>query len=215
MNKKFSQKSFNYLNLSVAVLALLISLPATVNQIRQFFDEAERNAKTTVVYYSASTSDRILYPKGDRCWGSLLSIRFDAYRCTIGNSLLDPCFWVEEYNDPDKAFFSCPDSDSKSDNDLILFVNEEQMDRRYLQDSRTIDLSKDLPWLIYIGNTTCRLSSGAVGTAYGDKGNIYSCKSDEYTSVTSGEVKNEKHYFECKLKGTHVFKKCLAKQVVY
>lgn len=215
MRKALTQNRFNYLNLSIAVVALLISIPSVVNQIRQYFYDNERNSKTMVVYYSTPRQSTSVYSKADKCWGSLLSVRFDSYRCISSNSILDPCFWVEEYGASEKSYFSCPKSEMMSGDNSYIYVDESQVERSHIQDSRTINLSSDLPWLIYIDDTRCWLSSGAVGIAYGDKGNIYSCESDKYLSVTTGEVKENKHYFECRYRNENVFKECFAKKVVY
>lgn len=216
MKISLTQKRINIINLSIAGFAILIALPSMVNQIRQLFGDIGKEPSTTVSYYSPPDLNGLSASVGDKCWGSLVSGRSDAYRCMKGNSILDPCFWVEKYNTLNKSYFYCPNLEQRDDKDIYLELSDGNVDRSYVQNGSSIDLSRDLPWLVYLlDNTSCRLVSGAVGAAFGNKGNIYSCKSQKYSSMTNDYVEGNKHIFACRLSNENVFKRCSAKMVVY
>lgn len=215
MYKKLTQKRINYLNLSIAILALIFSLPSVVNQVRQFHYDSERNLVTEVVYFAPKSLDISQYLVGDECWGSNVSIRTDAYRCVMKNQIHDPCFYSEIFVGSESLYFACPESELQSTNDLYITIQQEDFRRNDFKTSRPIDLSSDLPWLMYIDGVACRSSSGMLSMAYGGKGSMYSCDSDSFISVTSGEVDNKKFYFECKRKNESIFERCFSDRVVY
>lgn len=216
MRKWLTQRRINIFNFCIALGALILTLPGAANQVTQFIREQSQPPRTNVVYFSppeAKAEDAIA---GEMCWGSGVSGRSDAYRCTSSKALDDPCFVMPQYWEKDKTFFYCPESEEKSTGDRILKLDEANIDRSYVQDGGDINPEKDLPWLIvFADGAKCRLHTGASDIAYGSKGNIYGCKSDRYLSVTTGKVSDGKHSFDCKLKGETIFTSCVAKLIAY
>jgi hypothetical protein len=214
---KFSKQAWiNLGNFLVALIALVLSFPTAVNQYQQFQRERAELPITRVVNYSPSHTDPEKAQSGDSCWGSIVSDRVDAYRCTTKNVLLDPCFIVEYLPFQPGTYFYCPDKLDISSKDKILSVSELNIERRHIESAEVDKEAKELPWLIvFHDGVSCRLASGAVGTAYGSKGNIYLCEDQKYMSVTEGYIKDERYYFDCKFKGKNIYENCVAKLVVY
>lgn len=216
MKTFFTQHKINFLNFIIAILALLISIPAAINQINQYFQDQERNTKTKVVYFSPPDIDIKKANTADKCWGSSASSRTDAYRCMGKNMLQDPCFWVEKYVTTSVSYFYCPSSWRIMKTDNIFAVDEKNVDRPDWNIEKEKETLNKLPWLMVLeGDVVCRLHTGAVDIAYGNKGNIYGCDSTKYSSVTSGILEEGRQFFECKLANEALFKKCFAKLAVF
>lgn len=218
--KRFlSQHNVNVLNFLIALIALLLSLPSFINQIHDLVKDREDSITTTVMNYAPPSVDVSNATKASSCIGSAVSVRGDAYRCFEKNGVFDPCFWEDKYIGQAKDFFYCPTDWTVTKGDRLISVDSSSVERRYFDtksvESRANDANK-LPWLIYLETgQRCRLVSGALGIAYGDKGNLYTCEGNEYSSVTDGTTKGDKYYFQCKKSRDTVFKDCLAATVVF
>jgi hypothetical protein len=207
------------LNFFIAIIALIFSLPSFINQINELVKEREDRITTTVMNYAPPSVDVSHATSATNCLGSIVSARGDAYRCFAGNGVFDPCFWEDKYINQAKDYFYCPADWTITKADKLISVSSSSVERRYFDaesvKSRADDTNK-LPWLIYLETgQRCRLASGALGIAYGDKGNLYTCEGDEYSSVTDGSVKGDKYYFQCKKSKNTVFKDCLAVTVIF
>lgn len=84
--KKLTQKKINIINLLIAIIALILSLPSAINQIQQFKDQF-RVKKTKIIYYSPPDIS-IKNAKKGFCNDSLVSNRMDAAGCILENVIL-------------------------------------------------------------------------------------------------------------------------------
>lgn len=222
IGRRLSQSRINGLNFLLAITALLLSLPSVANQLIQFERERRAFEDTVVLYYSPPTSSYIdtnwviKEAMGEgRCQNSNISGRTDAYRCFANNAVLDPCFYTYDISHIKGPMFYCPKHFLQSTEDKLVFTPKEDIELHKMSEESSSN-EKMPPWLITLDDgVECWLTSGAVGIAYGDKGNVYFCSGERYHSVTDGDIDDNKYFFECRLKNETVFKKCYAKQVVF
>lgn len=211
--RKGPKSNVAWLSLGISVIAVLFSLPSAINQYNQVFREKSQYKVTEELYYSPPEPTAFVPTlQAESCWESIVSSRLDSYRCVSKKEILDPCFIVEDRI----AKFYCPNSWIRDSEDVELLIDDSAINKRdpsiFLKEA-----DEELPpWLIFLEDgTECRKTTGSRGVAYGNKGNIYSCKDKKYSSVTTGEIIDNKHYFACKTISTSYFKKCLATRVVY
>jgi hypothetical protein len=217
--KHLSQHSVNIVNLLIAIVALVIGGLGGFFQLNSYLNNKHDRDNTQVVYYSPPQLKTVNAKGGSSCIGALTSIRGDAYRCFAGQNVLDPCFWEDLYIGGDKSYFYCPANWQRNSRDTFLAINNSNVERRYFDvnsEKMRSDSRNNFPWLVELsGGVSCRLISGAVGIAYGDKGNIYTCSGHTYDSVTTGQVIGSKYYFECKDHSDTIFHQCFADRVVF
>ena len=106
------------------------------------------------------------------CWeGSLAdSYRPDAWRCTAGNEILDPCF-TDPFKNQD--FLICSDS-PLSDTVTVLNLTE-PLPVLPTPAPETVETSKALPWVIELEEgQVCNFATGATGSMGGKRLN-YGC----------------------------------------
>jgi hypothetical protein len=79
---------------------------------------------TQSYYYVPSTTTRASLMEAD-CWNSIASWRGDARRCSVGNSISDPCF----INIVDSTIVTCP-SDPRNDKSTKSYIEGHRPDSR-------------------------------------------------------------------------------------
>lgn len=211
--KMFSQNKINLINLTIAVLALIFSVPSTLNQIRQFISERSETKTTEIVYYSVPDTSSLKREKGE-CWESIASERRDAARCINDNDhyLYDPCFYVTEEDNSDVYF--CPTEGYKSDKGVLIKTSD--MSLREFRIKELLDDNKghNYPWMVvFEDGTTCNLFTGTVEIAFDNRPILYGCTSN--LLVTDHIVESGKYIFGCKKKGISYYGNCVAKVAVF
>lgn len=209
-----NQHRINVFNFLIALVALLVGIPAALNQLVQFEQNRSNSIKTVVSYYSPPDINTASATPGERCISSAVSQRQDAYRCFSRHLVLDPCFFVDKYQGMVNEYLYCSASWYPTSKDVALVVPETGMTFNWVTQNKIKQDGNNDAWLIVLEDgTECRLISGAVGIAYGDKGNIYACVGKKYSSVTTGKMQGAKYFYDCKLSSDTFFKSCFAKQI--
>lgn len=204
------------------IAAVLVAIPAFTVAFFTY-DQAQitkrENETTSVVNYVPEDLNVNDAQQAISCWGSIASLRTDAYRCSDLNSYLyDPCFLVKLESGPKRSYFYCPVNLENAEGDRSLYlktldINEEFANSR---DDLKGDSEVDLPWLIVLSdNSECRRITGALNPTYDNKSIFYSCVNGKYTVATDRVIKGKKHFFQCKLKNQPVFEQCFVKIEVH
>lgn len=222
-NTGLSQSTFNGLNFGVAMVALLISIPSAIYQVSQLRKDAVRDRRTEVVYYSPPANLKLEDAIGNdtSCWESIASLRRDAYRCSTGNLLQDPCFEFQQYKDWESLYAYCPSAVEPQNDDVFLKTDRPApLTSTALPEEVQKSAKKSevqLPWLFKLGeNVKCRLNTGAVDRAYDDEGQLFGCSGDTY-SVVSGAIStvNDQYFVRCKKSSSTTFELCYINTIVY
>jgi hypothetical protein len=114
----------------------------------------------------------------DNCWNSVASRRADAFRCSIGSNIHDPCFSFQRPEDtPPTGVMVCA-QDPRVASDDVAFV---------------YDLSKlpspwsatDSPWFMVVDGSPCFLMTGTIGSI-GGVAVPFECNNLVFCSVPAG-----------------------------
>ena len=124
---------------------------------------------TKVIRYTPNTQAKGM--REGKCWTSSIAIsRPDAYRCMIGNEIVDPCF-----ASADKRYAVCNPNPAKGDPGFSLKLTEPLPKPDVLAQST----AKDSGWLVELGDgTICRPSTGASFQVEGKTASYY-CEGHE------------------------------------
>lgn len=176
-------KSHNYkwlVTTTIAALALLLSVPSAIYYYQQSLD----NQATDNFYYVPGQHGNLdninIEDMGTvNCWTtSHSSTRSDAFRCSTGSLIYDPCF-RDNFTSVDTSIVECPASPYEQPNRYIAdrddLINENEGEKAHS------DNIESVPWHIVLDNgVECSFLNGAtISTA--DRRVDYGCQSNDDT----------------------------------
>lgn len=130
-----------------------------------------QNRLTEDKYFIPATdqeiNDKLIKDEIADCWtSSLSSSRYDAYRCSVGNLINDPCYAQDSHtknNVGQEDIITCP-GNNPNDRDSASIYKAIIKERNKV----SVEEKKDFYWLIKLENGLyCRAYSGATGTLAG------------------------------------------------
>lgn len=182
----------------LAIMGILIAVIVVPWGVRLSNDaevaRIESQPRTTTYYFTPSNKVELaLVEDVASCWQSIASLRSDAYRCSLNDEIIDPCFRnsIADYVD-------CPSSPEEH---RILTVAE------YEITSRTNENIESTPWFIKLEDgSVCRFITGATAAIGGGRVD-YGCDNQHWLSLPVN-MDEEVYTIKCYVKNTDRIELC-------
>ncbi len=190
----------------VAILVAIIVVPWGINLARDAEAAKEKAIlkSTSTYYFTPQTKVETAGIKdGADCWESISSNRSDAYRCSVGNLIYDPCFYQTTWN-----YADCPPSPTQHQIITIAKKAESGPTVNYEQNRPQI------PWYIKLENGVgCKFYTGA--TDFVADGRIdYGCEDKRWLSLPISD-KNTVQSIKCYSARNERIEMCNIKEAWY
>jgi hypothetical protein len=103
----------------IGIVVAVLAVPTGVYLQKQ----AASISQTSKNYYLPHLKNVANNPKDADCWGSLSSMRHDAFRCAVGNVIYDPCFKKTNF---ESKLVGCPETPNGPEHVFTFTTNEKQ-----------------------------------------------------------------------------------------
>ncbi len=151
---------------------IAVVIPLVIYSLQK--SDTEKFETKTYYYTNSNNGSNTSDLKKADCWiTSLSSNRSDAFRCSVGNGIYDPCF-----EDPigDESIISCPSEPYEEDPMMFKMISRPHFDKE-------TEKTDAVPWYIILKNKqTCRFITGAT-TTIANRRLDYGCNEGTYDSL--------------------------------